>query len=106
MAELLFGEDEVLVAAKDLVNECSIWVREGGTVDYFHLLFDEHQIIWSEGLQTESFHPGPVTLSGFDDGVREELFTLFPDLNPDTGPGYGASARPSLRSYEAAALFG
>lgn len=106
MAELLFGEDEVLVAAKDLVNDCSIRVREGGTVDYFHLLFDEHQIIWSEGLQTESFHPGPVTLSGFDDGVREELFALFPDLEPDTGRGYGASARPSLRSYEAAALFG
>lgn len=105
MAELLFGEDEVLVAAKDLVNQCSIWVREGGEVDYFHLLFDEHQIIWSEGLQTESFHPGPVTLSGFDDAVKEELFALFPDLDRMTGHGYGASARPSLRSYEAAALF-
>ncbi len=106
MAELLFGEDEVLVAAKDLVNDCSIWVREGGTVDYFHLLFDEHQIIWSEGLQTESFHPGPVTLSGFDDAVREEIISLFPDLDLTTGHGYSASARPSLRSYEAAALFG
>lgn len=105
MAELLFGEDEVLIAAKDLVNECSIWVREGGTVDYFHLLFDEHQIIWSEGLQTESFHPGPVTLSGFDDAVRQEITTLFPELDLDTGRGYGASARPSLRSFEAAALF-
>ena len=106
MAELLFGEDEVLVAAKDLVNECSIRVCEGGMVEYFHLLFDEHQIIWSEGLQTESFHPGPVTLSGFDDGIRDELFSLFPDLDPDTGRGYGATARPSLRSFEAAALFG
>ncbi len=104
MAELLFGEDEVLVAAKDLVNDCSIRIREGGTVDYFHLLFDEHQIIWSEGLQTESFHPGPVTLSGFDDAVRDELCALFPELDPATGAGYSASARPALRSYEAAAL--
>lgn len=104
MAELLFGEDEVLVAAKDLVNDCSIRVREGGTVDYYHLLFDQHQIIWSEGLLTESFHPGPQTLAGFDDAVRDELFSLFPELDPGTGAGYGASARPSLRSYEAAAL--
>ncbi len=104
MAELLFGEDEVLVAAKDLVNGCSIHIREGGTVEYFHLLFDEHQIIWSEGLQTESFHPGPVTLSGFDEAVRDELCTLFPELDPISGRGYSAAARLSLRSFEAAAL--
>lgn len=106
MAELLFGEDEVLVAAKDLVNECSIHVREGGEVEYFHLLFDSHQMIWSEGLLTESFQPGPQTLSGFDDDVQEELFALFPELDPATGMGYSAAARPSLRSYEARALLG
>ena len=106
MAELLFGEDEVLVAAKDLVNECSIRVREGGEVEYFHLLFDDHQMIWSEGLLTESFQPGPQTLSGFDDAVQEELFALFPELDPETGAGYSAAARPSLRSYEARALMG
>lgn len=106
MAELLFGEDEVLVTAKDLVNECSIRVREGGEVEYFHLLFDDHQMIWSEGLLTESFQPGPQTLSGFDDAVRGELYDLFPELDPETGLGYSAAARPSLRSFEARALLG
>lgn len=106
MAELLFGEDEVLVAAKDLVNECSIWIREGGEVEYFHLLFDSHQMIWSEGLLTESFLPGPQTLPGFDDAVQQELLALFPELDPRTGRGYSAAARPSLRSYEARALLG
>jgi len=105
MAELLFGADEVLVAAKDLVNDRTIRIREGGTIEYFHLLFDEHQILWSEGLPTESFHPGPVTLDGFEDAVRDEILSLFPELDPATGLGYGAAARPSLRSYEAAALF-
>ncbi|MBF9051116.1 2,3,4,5-tetrahydropyridine-2,6-carboxylate N-succinyltransferase [Roseobacter sp. HKCCD9010] len=105
MAELLFGEDEVLVAAKDLVNDCSVRIEEGGNVEYFHLLFDAHEVIWSNGLLTESFLPGPQTLPGLDDGIRSELLALFPEIDPETGLGYGASALPSLRGYEARALF-
>ncbi len=105
MAELLFGEDEVLVAAKDLVNECSVRIDEGGQVTYFHLLFDSHQIIWSEGLLTESFLPGPQTLPGFEDDVQSELYELFPNLDRQTGLGYGPSIRPALKGYEAKALF-
>ena len=104
MAEILFGADEVLVAAKDLVNDRSIRIRASGEIEYFHLLFDEHQILWSEGLPTESFHPGPVTLGGFEDAVRGEILDLFPEIDPDTGAGYSAAARPSLRGFEAAAL--
>lgn len=104
MAELMFGEDEVLVAAKDLVNECSIWIREGGAVEYFHLLFDTHQIVWSEGLETESFLPGPCVMGEFDDPVRNEVLTLFPDIDPESFEGYGPPARPALKAFEARAL--
>ncbi|PIV72918.1 MAG: 2,3,4,5-tetrahydropyridine-2,6-carboxylate N-succinyltransferase [Rhodobacteraceae bacterium CG17_big_fil_post_rev_8_21_14_2_50_65_11] len=104
MAELLFGEGEVLIAAKDLVNDRTIRIREGGEIEYLHLLFDEHQILWSDGLPTESFHPGPVTLNGFEDAVRDEILGLFPEIDLETGIGYSAAARPSLRGYEAAAL--
>ncbi len=38
MAELLFGEAEVLVAAKELINDSSVRIREGGEVTYVHLL--------------------------------------------------------------------
>jgi len=106
MAELLFGEDEVLVAAKDLVNGVSVRVAEGGEVVYFHLLFDQHQMIWSEGMLTESFLPGPHTLSGFDKEICEEIMSLFPELDPESGDGYGASARLGLKGYEARALLG
>jgi hypothetical protein len=78
----MFGEEEVLVAAKDLVNECSIWIDSGGEVEYIHVLFDRHQMIWSEGMLTESFLPGPQTLPGFDEDVRAELLGLFPELDP------------------------
>ena len=106
MAELLFAEEEILVAAKDLVNGSSIRSVERDEIVYFHMLFDSHQIIWSQGLLTESFLPGPNTLSGFDEEIRREIFSIFPELNPQTGRGYGPSARFGLKSYEARALLG
>ena len=99
-AELLFGEGEVLAAAKDLVNGFSITRRPGGMVTYVHLLFDRHQVIYSEGLATESFLPGPQTASLFERPVMQEIYALFPELDPETGLGYGGAARPALKSYE------
>ncbi len=106
MAELMFGEDEVLVAAKDLVNDCSVRVLEGGEVEYFHLLFDQHQIIWSEGLTTESFLPGPTVINDLDAAVQDEVLSLFPEIDRATKQGYGPSARRPLRGYEARAMLG
>jgi len=100
MAELMFGEDEVLVAARDLVNGCSVRVLEGGEVTYVHLLFDRHEIVWSDGLPTESFLPGPRILSALDTAVRAEVLELFPGIDADSHLGYGPAARASLRSYE------
>jgi len=104
LAELLFGEAEVLVAAKDLINGRSVRQVAGGAVTYVHILFDRHQVVWSEGLATESYLPGPQTASAFDAAVLEEITTLFPALEPRTGRGYGASARRTLRHYEAQVL--
>lgn len=102
-AELLFGETEVLVAARHLVDGRRVTVEDGGPggqVIYIHLLFDAHEIVYAEGAATESFHPGPVGLSGLALDAREELFALFPDLRalPES---YGAPARRTLRRHEA-----
>lgn len=104
LAELLFGEDEVLVAAKDLLNDLTVTRRCGGQVSYVHLLFDRHQVIYSEGLETESFLPGPQTASQFEAPMVAEICRLFPQLDPATGSGYGAAARRTLRHYEAQLL--
>ncbi len=104
LAELLFGEDEVLVAAKDLLNDNSVTRRAGGMVTYVHLMFDRHQVIYSEGLPTESFLPGPQTSNLFDQPVVDEICSIFPELNPATGAGYSGSARRTLRSFEARLL--
>jgi hypothetical protein len=78
--------------------------REGGEVTYVHLLFDRHQVIRSEGLETESFLPGPRTGSMFERPVIDEICRLFPQLDPDTGHGYGSAARRILRRFEALLL--
>lgn len=104
LAELLFGEREVLVAAKDLVNGHSVTVREGGRVDYVHILFDRHQVVFSEGLATESFLPGPQITHSFEPAAIAEICRIFPELDPLTGDGYSPAARRMLKSYEARVL--
>lgn len=104
LAALFFGEAEVLVAAKDLVDGTQVTIEEGGQVTYLHVLFDSHQVIYSEGLATESFLPGPHVMGGLEAAVQAEICALFPELDPHTGAGYGPAARHMLRSYEARLL--
>lgn len=98
-AELLFGQREVLAAAKHLVNGTTITALEGGFVEYFHVMFRHHELIYAEGAIAESFHPGDHALRGLADPAREELFALFPDLRslPDS---HGPTARLCLRGHE------
>jgi len=103
-AELLFGSSEVLIAARDLVDGRDVRQMTGGMVEYVHLLFDRHQVIWSNGLESESFLPGPQTIGSFEQDVVQELRALFPELDPMTGKGYGPTARPALKRYEARLL--
>ncbi len=101
---MLFGADEILVCARDLVNDRSVRARPGGDVTYVHLLFDRHQIVRSANLETESFLPGPQTRSSFEASMVEEILSLFPDIDPDTGLGYAPAARRILKRYEAQVL--
>ncbi|MAX72543.1 Hint domain-containing protein [Alterinioella nitratireducens] len=102
-ADLLFGEAQVLAPAKGLVNDHSIRVdTQAEEVEYFHLLFDNHEVIYTENTPTESFHPGDYTLCGLEDDVREELFALFPTLQSDADRP--PVTRPALKVWEAAML--
>lgn len=100
-AQMYFGQDEILAPAKGLVNDSDITIdHSAGNIEYFHLLFDTHQVIWTDGAPTESFHPGPHTLREIDSGARRELFKLFPELSSDD-TAYGPAARFSLSVREA-----
>ena len=99
-ASLMFGEAEVLVAAKALVNDHTIRVQEGGEVEYFHMLFDRHEIVFAEGAASESFHPGQQGWKALDEATRAEILDLFPELADGGFDGYGPAARLSLKDYE------
>lgn len=97
--EMFFAEREVLIPAKHLVGWSGITqVSYVPEPEYFHLLFDSHQIIMSDGLLTESFHPGEVTIDQFEHETRDELLRLFPELI--NLASYGDTARRCLKSYE------
>jgi hypothetical protein len=102
-AELLFGETSVLVRAKDLVDDDRVVRVEGGFVDYHHILFDRHEIVYAEGVPSESFQPGAQALGALERECRDELLALFPNLGRTSGAPV-AAARRSLKRHEAACL--
>ncbi len=105
-AEMLFGEAEVLVAARFLSKHGALATAPiRGGVGYNHLLFDQHEIVVANGLACESLYPGPEALNALDDGALSEIRALFPEaLEEDIK--IGPPARRILRSFEATALLG
>ncbi|WP_299889744.1 Hint domain-containing protein [uncultured Ruegeria sp.] len=101
--ELHTGHAEALLPAKQLVNGRDIRILPGGAVTYFHLMFDQHELVWAEGCLSESFHPGIQGWNSLDDAARQEILSLFPELAADGISTYGPTARPMLASYEARA---
>lgn len=102
-AQLICGVDEVLVRAQHLVNGRSVWQdTSGATVEYFHILCDAHEVLWSNGLETESFHPGQQVLNGMTAETRAEVLALFPELATEACPI--VSARLDAKSHEARLL--
>jgi hypothetical protein len=90
-AELLFGEAEVLVAAIHLAEAGIARRRNGGEVTYYHLVFEQHEIIFAEGAPAESFLPGEAR--DLPLAAQQEFAELFP-----------GAARLCLRAHEAALL--
>ena len=78
-APYLYGHAEVLIAAHCLVNGKTVTRVEGGTVDYIHLLFSRHEIVFANGAKSESYFPGHA-VSGSERETQAEILALFPEL--------------------------
>ncbi|WP_289043695.1 Hint domain-containing protein [uncultured Aliiroseovarius sp.] len=85
VARRMFGGDEVLIAAKKLVGMPGIYVDDvSESVTYYHVLLDDHQVIFAEGAPTESLFTGPQALKGLGKAAYDEIVTLFPELAEPT----------------------
>lgn len=100
-AELFFGEDEVLCAANKLLNDCTILKAPCERIEYIHLMFDQHEVIYAEGAPTESFLAGEY-LCGEGSALLAEIQTLFPEFNDV--PAEHVAARRVARGFEMVAI--
>lgn len=92
------GAPEAFVAAKFLLGRPGVEVR-AGAVRYFHILFDRHEVVLSNGAWTESFLPGPMAMEGIGFDQADEIRHLFPELGAKDGPFQ--AARQVLTRHEA-----
>jgi hypothetical protein len=81
VAERMFGTSEALIAAIKLTALPGIYVdEEASEVEYFHILFDSHEVIWAEGTPSESLFTGPQALKSVPREARAKLEMLFPEM--------------------------
>lgn len=102
LVERAFGHRQVLAPAKALVKRKNIRRMQGKhRIDYYSLLFDRHEVIFAEGSPSESFRPGPVAMSGFEDHVKEQIYAIYPRLRAEPETGLGPAARPLVTRRQA-----
>ncbi|MCF3972547.1 Hint domain-containing protein [Paracoccus salsus] len=90
IAQRMFGAPELLVAAKQLVGIAGVEeLYDCASVTYVHLLFDRHEVLMSNGAETESLFPGVQALAALGDAA-EEIRALFPQLRDDGDAFQGA----------------
>lgn len=80
IAARMFDARELLVAAKHLTEVEGIDIlADADGVTYVHVMFEAHEVVLSNGAETESLYPGPQALLALGEAA-EEIFTLFPQL--------------------------
>lgn len=81
IAQRMFGAAEVLVAAKQLLGLDGVEVvQHAKKVEYFHFMFDRHEVVFANGAPTESLYTGPEALKAVTPQGREEILAIFPEL--------------------------
>ena len=99
--EMLFFKSEVLVPARHLVGKLGVYEdTTDASVVYYHLLFDEHEVILSDGCWSESLFLGAAAHAAIAaaSGWRTEI-----DLDLDEME-HRQTACMVLKGYESALL--
>lgn len=97
--EKISGTHEALIAAYALVDGESIQRVEGGTVTYVMVMLEEHQLIWAESAQVETFFPDLDALLALPPNLVSRFCQSFPTI-AETPEMYGPQVRPILHQLE------
>ncbi|WP_299850041.1 Hint domain-containing protein [uncultured Roseovarius sp.] len=90
------GEAEALVEASALVGQPGVMCVIPHYLTYIHVLFDQHEVILSDNLWSESFFLGRPTIEALLEDQNTAIQDIFPQIatNPETSPQQ--LARPCL----------
>ena len=104
-ARVLWDDPEVLVRACDLLGQPGVSIDHQLTeAFYINLMLDNHEVIWANGMEVESFHPGMAGLDGLGEDAKKSLLELRPDLAADPHR-YGPATRRMLSRAEVEFLY-
>ncbi|MGR3637012.1 MAG: Hint domain-containing protein [Shimia sp.] len=80
-AEFLFGEDEVLVPIKSLINDHAIKTDHAAQkITYFHILLERHGLLKAQGILAESLFPCEEVATILTQEQKAEINALCPDF--------------------------
>lgn len=101
--EMLFGTKNVLVPAKSLLNNSTIHTDQAcQSVTYYHLLFEQHELVNCGGLLAESLFLGEAVHDGLSEATIRHLRRLFPV--EAAGMDAANTVLPVLRCFEVAVV--
>jgi len=99
-----FEDSEVLAAAGHLTGLAGVDMAPVESVTYIHFMFDQHQVVLSNGMWTESFRPDERVLQSLGQRQRSQIFDVFPDLRDVKGRKSYQPARKALSQAESRLL--
>ncbi|HFB67839.1 MAG TPA: Hint domain-containing protein [Calditrichae bacterium] len=81
VVQRMFGKNGVLVSAIKLTVMPGVCVdKEIRKVEYYHLLFDDHQVVFAEGTPSESLYTGELALNALPQEAVDEIFEILPQV--------------------------
>jgi Ca2+-binding RTX toxin-like protein len=103
VVQRMFECAEVLISAKQLLVIDGVDIaNDFEDVTYFHILFDQHEIVYANGVPSESLYLGQQAQKYLSPEGREEIYTLFPEV---ASPIFMAtSCRPIIQNKQARQL--
>lgn len=92
----LTGKDTALIPVRDFIDGVNVVsLTPPTTVPAYHLGFERHHLLAANGVEVESYHPGPLHQLGLRGDMLALFLSCFPHV--DSLEDFGPPALPRLR---------